>query len=99
MIEDIEDTSNYVIKLNKKDLTLPLHIRTKKEGDKIKIKGLNVSKKIKDIFIDEKIPKEDRITYPILTDDKDNVLWLPGLKKSEFDKSKTKNYDIIIKYF
>ena len=99
MIEDIEDTSNYVIKLNKKDLTLPLHIRTKKEGDKIKIKGLNGSKKIKDIFIDEKIPKEDRITYPILTDDKDNVLWLPGLKKSEFDKSKTKNYDIIIKYF
>ena len=99
VIKDIEDTSNYVIKLNTKELELPLHIRTKKEGDKIKVKGLNGSKKIKDIFIDEKIPKEERITYPILTDDNDNVLWLPGLKKSEFDKSKTKNYDIIVKYF
>ena len=99
VIKDIEDTSNYVIKLNTKELELPLHIRTKKEGDKIKVKGLNGSKKIKDIFIDEKIPKQERITYPILTDDNDNVLWLPGLKKSEFDKSKTKNYDIIVKYF
>lgn len=99
VINDIEETSNYTIKLNTKDIKLPLHIRTKKEGDKIKIKGLNGSKKIKDIFIDEKIPKEERKIYPILTDDKDNVLWIPGLKKSEFDKSKTKNYDIIIKYF
>lgn len=99
VINDIEETSNYTIKLNTKDIKLPLHIRTKQEGDKIKIKGLNGSKKIKDIFIDEKIPKEERKIYPILTDDKDNVLWIPGLKKSEFDKSKTKNYDIIIKYF
>lgn len=99
VINDKEETSNYIIKLNTKDIKLPLHIRTKKDGDKIKIKGLNGSKKIKDIFIDEKIPKEERKIYPILTDDKDNVLWIPGLKKSEFDKSKTKNYDIIIKYF
>ena len=99
VINDIEDNSNYIIKLNTKDIKLPLHIRTKQEGDKIKIKGLNGSKKIKDIFINEKIPKKERITYPILTDDEDNILWIPGIKKSEFDKSKTKNYDIIIKYF
>ena len=99
VIKDIEDTSNYIIKLNTKEIKLPLHIRTKKQGDKIKIKGLNGSKKLKDIFINEKIPKQKRISYPILTDDNDNILWIPGLKKSEFDKSKTKNYDIIIKYF
>ena len=99
MIKEDDDTSNNTIKLNSKEITMPLHIRTKKEGDKIKIKGLNGRKKIKDIFIDEKIPLEERIIYPILTDSKDNILWIPGLKKSEFDKSKTKNYDIIIKYF
>lgn len=99
VIKDIEDTSNYIIKLNTKEIKLPLHIRTKKQGDKIKIKGLNGSKKLKDIFINEKIPKQKRLSYPILTDDNDNILWIPGLKKSEFDKSKTKNYDIIIKYF
>ena len=58
-----------------------------------------VQKKVKDIFIDEKIPIEERNIYPILTDDENNILWIPGIKKSEFDKSKSKNYDIIIKYF
>ena len=99
VIKDIDETSNYIIKLSSKEIKMPLHIRTRKEGDKIKIKGLNGRKKLKDIFINEKIPKQERITYPILTDDKDNILWIPGIKKSEFDKSKTENYDIIIKYF
>lgn len=99
IIKDTTDNSNYITKLNSKDITLPMHIRTKKDGDKIVLKGLNKHKKIKDIFIDEKIPKEQRNTYPILTDDKDNILWLPGLKKTKFDKSKTKNYDIIIRYY
>ena len=99
IVKETKDTSNNIIKLNSKEINLPLHIRTKNKGDKIKVKGLNGSKKIKDIFIDEKIPKEERISYPILTDNKDNILWIPGLKKSEFDKSKTKNYDIIVKYF
>ncbi len=98
-IEDTEEKSNYVIKLNSKEIKLPLHIRNRKEGDRIEIKGLNGSKKIKDIFIDEKIPSKYRNTFPILTDDENNILWLPGLKKSKFDNAKSQNYDIIIKYF
>jgi hypothetical protein len=26
-------------------------------------------------------------------------LWLPGLKKSKYDKSKKESYDIIIRYY
>ena len=59
---------------------------------------LKSSKKIKDIFIDEKIPTEERALWPILTDSTDQILWLPGLKKSKFDKQKDENYDIIVKY-
>ena len=99
IIEDTKETTNNIIKLKKEEIKLPLHIRTKKQGDTIKIKGLNGTKKVKDIFIDEKIPIEERNIYPILTDDENNILWIPGIKKSEFDKSKSKNYDIIIKYF
>ena len=98
-IEDTKEKSNYVIKLNSKDISLPLHIRSRKEGDKIYIKGLNGSKKVKDIFINEKIPNRERKLYPIVTDNKNNILWLPGLKKSKFDRANTQNYDIIIKYF
>ena len=98
-IEDTEEKSNNVIKLSSEEVTIPFHVRTRKNGDKMEIKGLNGTKKIKNIFIDSKIPTKERELYPILTDSTGNIIWLPGLKKSKFDKSKTKNYDIIIKYF
>ena len=96
--EETEDTSNYTIRLNSKELSLPLIVRTRQNGDKIEIKNLNGHKKIKDIFIDEKISESDRNNWPILTDQNNQIIWLPGLKKSKFDKQKHENYDIIIRY-
>src|SRR5699024_368467 len=65
------------------DTPLPLHIRTRRAGDRMSWKGLNGSKKIKDVFIDEKIPIEERNTWPIVTDDEGTILWLVGLKKRQ----------------
>ena len=85
-------------KLNSQDLKLPLHIRTKKPGDKIILKGSNQTKKLKDIFINEKISLKERKTWPVVTDDNEQIIWLPGLKKTKFDREKDQNYDIIIRY-
>lgn len=92
------DNSNNTLCLNSQDIALPLHVRCKKVGDKILVKGLNGTKKVKDIFIEKKLPTDIRNMQPIVTDNNDQILWLPGLKKSKFDTSKTKNYDIIIRY-
>ena len=96
--EETEDTSNYTIRLNSKELSLPLIVRTRQNGDKMEIKNLNGHKKIKDIFINEKISETARNSWPILTDQNNQIIWLPGLKKSKFDKQKQENYDIIIRY-
>ena len=42
-------------------------VRSRKSGDKIKLSG--GSKKIKDLFIDLKIPREERCTIPLIADD------------------------------
>ena len=97
-INDTTEKSNYVIKLNSKEITLPLILRNKEEKDEIKVKNLNGTKKVKKIFIDEKIPLRLRNNYPILTDSKNNLLWIPGIKKSIFDCYNKEKYDIIIKY-
>ncbi len=97
-VDKSNDTSNYICYLNSQELNFPLWIRNRKNGDKVSIKGLNGTKKLKDIFIDEKIAKEKRETWPILVDNNDEILWIPGLKKTKFDKTKDKNYDIIVKY-
>lgn len=99
VVSEEDSNSNFVCRLSSKDVKFPLYIRTRKLGDRIKIKGLNGSKKIKDIFIDCKIPQKERELWPVLVDSDGNVVWLPGLKKSKFDVPKSGNYDIIIKYY
>lgn len=93
-----EGNSNDICRLCSKEINLPLIIRNRRIGDKMKVKGLNGSKKIKDIFIDKKINSKERDLWPVVVDSTNNVVWLPGLKKSKYDKKKDEEYDIILKY-
>jgi tRNA(Ile)-lysidine synthase len=99
IIEDNDEKSNYICRLNSKELSMPLYVRNKQDGDKMEVKGLGGQKKVKDIFINEKISMSDRDKWPILVDNNGKILWLPGLKKSKYDKSKKESYDIIIRYY
>ena len=95
---EIDGNSNYVCRLDSRDIVLPLIVRTRRIGDKMLVKGLDGSKKVKDIFIDKKVKIIDRDVWPIVVDSKGNIVWIPGIKKSIFDKKTTETYDIILKY-
>ena len=89
-------SNNNVIYLNSEDIKLPLKVRTRIDG--IRIKNMNHYKKVKDIFINEKISKSNRDSYPIVVDSNNEIIWIPGLKKSYLDRQKSKKYDIIVEY-
>lgn len=74
------DKNTYVCEVDA--VSLPLKVRTRKPGDRMSWEGLNGTKKIKDIFIDEKIPRKFRNNWPIVTDAEDNILWLVRMKKN-----------------
>jgi len=95
-IKNSETDGNNICRLNSKNIKLPLYLRNKKNGDFIEILGLNGRKKIKDIFIDNKIPKDERDNYPILVDANDTILWIPNIKKSKYNVKKNEIYDIIL---
>ena len=97
-VNSTKDNSNYIIRLNKKDIKLPLYIRSKKTSDKIAVKNLGGTKSIKKILIDEKIPASKRNDILLVVDSNDVVLWIPGIKKSKFDINKDEKCDIILKY-
>ncbi len=99
LIDSSDVNDNFYCRLDSKDVVLPLHVRTRKSGDRMKVKGLNGSKKVKDIFIDSKVPISQRDLWPVVVDSKENIVWLPGLKKSKFDVPKNKKCDIILKYY
>ena len=95
---DTNEISNNIIRLNSKEIALPLYVRNKRNGDKMTIKGMTGTKKISDIFIDDKIKTSERNAWPVVLDSEENIVWLPGLKKSKFDKKISQEYDIILRY-
>ncbi len=97
-IDEIDSNNNNVCRISNDDIVYPLYVRTRKYGDKMYLKKVNGSRRVKDIFIDAKIPKEDRDMWPIVVDSCDKVIWIPGIKKSKFTKQKNESYDIILKY-
>lgn len=66
-------------------ISWPLIIRSRRNGDRMTLKGMTGSKKLKDIFIDQKVPIYDRDVWPVITDQNGSILWLPGLKKSSLE--------------
>ena len=98
IVDDEETNTNYVCRLDSEEIAFPLYIRTRKDGDKMSLKKLNGSRKIKDIFIDCKVSRDERDKWPIVVDSEDKVIWIPGIKKSKYTKQKNEKYDIIIKY-
>lgn len=98
-VNDSVDNSNFTTRLNSKDVKLPLYVRNRRDGDKMEVKGLNGSKKISDIFINEKIKVTDRNSWPVVLDAENTIIWVPGLKKSKLDRKTDEEYDIILRYY
>lgn len=99
IVSSSDDTSNNVTRLSSKEVLLPLHVRTRRNGDKLEVKGMDGHKKVNDIFIEKKLITKDRNIWPIVCDANNNIIWVPGLKKSKFDKECKEEYDIILKYY
>lgn len=68
-----------------------LILRTRQEGDKITLRKRNVTKTLKKLFTEEKVPKELRDIIPVIVDD-NGVVWVSGFgvnkKNAKTEKSK-----------
>lgn len=67
-----------------------VQVRTRKPGDYIKLPGVLGRKKLQDLFVDMKIPSEDRDKIALVCIGPE-VLWIPGVLK---DGRYTANYKI-----
>ncbi|MBO0961789.1 tRNA lysidine(34) synthetase TilS [Neobacillus sp. MM2021_6] len=63
----------------------PIFIRTREKGDRMTVKGIQGTKKLKTIFIDQKVRVQDRDSWPVVTDKEGFIIWLPNLKKSSIE--------------
>lgn len=72
-----------------------LYVRNRRIGDRFIPFGMKGNKKLKDYFIDEKIPKDLRDEIPIIVDD-ESILWIVGHRISEVYKVTKETKKILI---
>jgi len=73
---------DYVKYFNYDKLKEKITVRNRKEGDRFSPFGMKGNKKLKDLFIDLKVPKEERDNIPLICFD-DEIAWISGYRISE----------------
>lgn len=92
--QNINFNENNLIKYFNYDNIDNVVIRYRRDGDKMIPIGMSGSKKLKDIFIDMKIPQEERGTIPIVELNSE-IAWVVGVKMSNKYKVNKENNNII----
>ena len=75
------DKKSYTKWLNYDKIKFGLQIRTRTAGDYLTVDDRGHTKKLKEYFINEKVPKEMRDTMLLLTEDS-HVIWAVGQRIS-----------------
>jgi tRNA(Ile)-lysidine synthase len=63
-------------------VAVPVAVRPLRAGDRIVPFGLDAEKKVKEILIDRKVPREERWGRPAVCDAEGRILWIPGVLRS-----------------
>lgn len=98
-IDESTSDGNDILRINSSDVTLPLRVRTRHNGDRIKVKNMNGTKKVNEVLINSKIPKTKRDLWPIVVDSNDEIIWIPKVKKSKYNRRKDEECDIMYKCY
>ena len=79
--EDCGDGKSSVL-LDAGKMEFPLTARRRVEGDFFYPMGFGKKKKLQDFFVDEKVPRDERDSVPIIVSGKD-VVWVAGYRPDE----------------
>jgi tRNA(Ile)-lysidine synthase len=55
-----------------------LHVRSRRPGDRLQPLGMTGRKKVQDVLVDRKVPREQRDRVPIITDESGQIVWVAG---------------------
>lgn len=85
-----------VIAVDEKKICGHLSLRKRQDGDRFMPLGMTHLKKLKDFFIDQKIPQMERDLIPLLCDE-EKIIWVCGYRQDERTRiSKTTENILII---
>jgi tRNA(Ile)-lysidine synthase len=66
-----------------------LSVRHWQEGDRIEKEGIKGRKSLQDLFTDAKIERDKRKKWPVVVNNRNEIIWIPGLSYSRQIEPKT----------
>jgi tRNA(Ile)-lysidine synthase len=57
-------------------------VRRPRRGERVRPLGLGGSRKLSDVFIDRRVPADERAGYPVVVC-RDEIVWVPGVVRAE----------------
>lgn len=80
--DDLSRLDDDVALFDMDDVPLPLTVRPRRPGDRFRPFGMNGTKSLKELMIDEKIPFGLRDSIPVILDGAGNLCWVVGVRRS-----------------
>ena len=78
------------------EVNWPLILRHRKKGDRFKPLNMQGTKKVKDFFIDAKVPQHIRDRIPILVDGNGRIIWIVGERIDDRFKITSKTQKLLM---
>jgi len=79
---DLGEATSGSVFLDPRFMRLPLRVRNSRHGDRFRPLGMTGSKKMKDCFIDWKVPMQERTQVPLILSG-DTIVWVVGYRISQ----------------
>ena len=81
---DAEGPDAWTAPVQASAVALPLAVRSRQPGDRLRPAGLQGrGKKLQDLLVDRKVPRETRDALPLVVDGNDRIVWVVGQAVAE----------------
>jgi tRNA(Ile)-lysidine synthetase-like protein len=71
-------------------------VRNRRDGDRLRPLGAPGSRKLQDVLVDRKVPRQERDRVPIVTDAGGRIIWVAGVTIAEEGRVRTPDEGVVI---
>jgi tRNA(Ile)-lysidine synthase len=75
----MESGAGRVATVQANSVALPLAVRNRREGDRMRPIGAPGRRKLQDLFVDRKVPRHERASVPVVVDAAGRIVWVVGV--------------------
>jgi tRNA(Ile)-lysidine synthase len=89
-------SNRLVAALDAASLTLPLRARSRRPGDRLRPLGAPGRRKLQDLFVDRRIPRDSRGRVPLVVDASGRIVWVAGVAVAEECRASSSGGSMVI---